>query len=446
MHVATGLALIFSLTVTVMAPAGVSRAAGGGTALYSFGEPRVSPASAISPPPAGAQEPPGASQSQEARRELEGKALALLEEAAREARTLQLAENRVLLLAMAADLFWRHDQDRARAYFTQAGKELTEMAGLQGGDPRDQGKAYQELSRQVWQIVARRDPGLAAELLQGGGPALPQRRDTNNRAANAQQRGAGPVAPSAVNADGELGRQWGELEGLLRAGQLDDATALAAKVTPEMRLFFIQRLAMEAVRRGEADRARQIVKANITAPAQQNRIFEQIKTGERAAEASAQFRTPEERAAGLARQASAAVDNGNTDEALRLLDEARGLVTGQADNSAKLSVQLVIARAYVRVKPEASFEIVGSALEQLNQLVYAAAVLDGFISGERSFAGNEIKLRRGFVSTTLFRQFEAIIPPLSRADFDSAKALTDRLQQPELKIRARMLVAQGALL
>lgn len=445
MRIAGELALITAFTVTAAAPAASIRAAGCSTALQSFNEPQVSPAVSRALPLAGVQEPLGAGQSQEARRELEGKALALLDEVAREARTLQLAENRALLLARAADLFWRYDQDRARTYFAQASEALIEMASLQGGDPRNQGKAFQELSGQVWQMMARRDPKLATDLLPAKGAALPQQRETDNRTNNAQQRAVGPVVP-AVNEDRELGRQWAELEGLLKAGNLDEALALVARVSPEMRFFFIQRVAMEAVRRGEADRARQMIKVNVPVPAQQNRILEQIKVSERAAEALAQFRTPEERAVALARLAAAAGDTGNKDEALRLLAEARELVTGQADKSAKLNAQLVIAQAYARVKPETSFEIVGSALEQFNQLVFAATVLDGFIPGERSFVSNEVRLQRGFVSTTLFRHFEAIILRLSRVDFDRAKAITDRLQQPELRIRAHMLVAQSALL
>src|SRR5499426_2583520 len=53
-------------------------------------------------------------------KELEKKALALLDELVGEAMSLKLVENRIYALTTAADLFWKHNEDRARALLAEA--------------------------------------------------------------------------------------------------------------------------------------------------------------------------------------------------------------------------------------------------------------------------------------------------------------------------------------
>src|SRR5262245_6002226 len=76
-------------------------------------------------PPALAQTPapPRAKKeekSQKEDKELEKKALALLDEVVGEAMSMRLVENRVYALTTAADLFWKRNEDRARALLAEA--------------------------------------------------------------------------------------------------------------------------------------------------------------------------------------------------------------------------------------------------------------------------------------------------------------------------------------
>src|SRR5262245_34206933 len=63
---------------------------------------------------------PAQSQSQTEEKELEKKALTLLEELVGEATSLKLVENRIYALTAAADLFWKRNEDRARALLGEA--------------------------------------------------------------------------------------------------------------------------------------------------------------------------------------------------------------------------------------------------------------------------------------------------------------------------------------
>ena len=53
-------------------------------------------------------------------KELEKKALALLDEVVGEGMSLKLVENRIHVLTTAADLFWKRNEERARALLAEA--------------------------------------------------------------------------------------------------------------------------------------------------------------------------------------------------------------------------------------------------------------------------------------------------------------------------------------
>src|SRR5262245_21293699 len=69
------------------------------------------------PPP---QEPEQTEEEKKAAKELEAKALALIDEMVAEAASLRLAENRVYILTHASDLLWERDEERARALAREA--------------------------------------------------------------------------------------------------------------------------------------------------------------------------------------------------------------------------------------------------------------------------------------------------------------------------------------
>src|SRR5262245_20740651 len=94
------------------------------------------PSLAQSPAPSQSQE----AQSQETQSQLqdsalEKKALALLDEAVGEAMTLKLVEHRIFALSMAADLFWKRNEDRALAILREALNQFMQIE--QPSEPDD---------------------------------------------------------------------------------------------------------------------------------------------------------------------------------------------------------------------------------------------------------------------------------------------------------------------
>src|SRR5262245_36975519 len=96
--------------------------------------------------PAPPQEPQQTEEEKKAAKELEKKALALVDEVVAEAVSLRLAENRVYILTGASELLWERDEERARALAREAMdqvvaqmREAREKAAQEDGqyfDPR----------------------------------------------------------------------------------------------------------------------------------------------------------------------------------------------------------------------------------------------------------------------------------------------------------------------
>jgi hypothetical protein len=131
-------------------------------------------------PPALAQTPAqpqaqkeGKSQTED--KDLEKKALALLDELVGEAMSLKLVENRIYALTTAADLFWKHDEDRARALLAEA---VNQFMAISNPQPQAQSQGdseslrnlqamgmRMELRTQLLQTLAAKDSRMALDFL-----------------------------------------------------------------------------------------------------------------------------------------------------------------------------------------------------------------------------------------------------------------------------------------
>lgn len=117
--------------------------------------------------PAFAQTPAPA-QSQKEQKELEKKTLVLLDELVGEAMSLKLVENRIYALTTTADLFWKHNEDRARALLREA---VNQFMTIEQPAELDDPRAMQtmqlriELRTQLLQSLAARDSRMALDFL-----------------------------------------------------------------------------------------------------------------------------------------------------------------------------------------------------------------------------------------------------------------------------------------
>jgi hypothetical protein len=119
---------------------------------------------------------PAQPQSQKEDKELEKKALALLDEIVGEAMSLRLVENRIYVLTTAANLFWKRNEARARALLAEAVSQFMAIErptpsqapsqAEPGGVQALQAMAGRmELRTQLLQTLAARDSQMALDFL-----------------------------------------------------------------------------------------------------------------------------------------------------------------------------------------------------------------------------------------------------------------------------------------
>lgn len=119
-------------------------------------------------PPSGQANQESGDEKEKARREVERKALSLLNETLDAAQNLKLVENRALIETTGADLLWTRDEKRARALFRTAimdlGASLDNLAARTTARDQNYWTLYQ-IRMQSLEMLLRRDPKLALELL-----------------------------------------------------------------------------------------------------------------------------------------------------------------------------------------------------------------------------------------------------------------------------------------
>lgn len=245
-----------------------------------------------------------------------------------------------------------------------------------------------------------------------------------------------------------------EMRQLIETGTPDSLVEAAAKATPEMRAQLYRAAVMKAINDGNPDRARQIINTNIEGTRQREQLLRELDQQlfwraasegnvEVAQSLLARMKSTDERVGMLIQLARAVAGKGNQKGALGFLEEAATLIGGRARGQAQFNLQLQLAHAFAPLAPARAFEIVEANITHLNELVGAAAVLDGF--GQQVFVQDELKTQEGYFWNSLAGQCGEALASLAPLDFDHARAAADRFQRPELRLQAKLAVVRGIL-
>jgi hypothetical protein len=244
-----------------------------------------------------------------------------------------------------------------------------------------------------------------------------------------------------------------KLEEEAASADVETLVKAAARTPEEYRDQLYQHAAMKAVEEGNADRARQIINEHISeyqrpsmlADIDQRSILREAEHGKLGEAKTLLSRIPpEERAGLLAQTAAAAIGKADKKVVMEMLEEARSLLGAQAANSSELNILLEIARSYLKVDPVRSFEIIEPVVDHFNTLIAAASVLDGF-EYWRYFRDGELMSQAPGIMLSLVFQCAKDTTELARADFDRAKGVADRFRRNEVRLMARIYVAQAVL-
>jgi len=141
----------------------------------------------------------------------------------------------------------------------------------------------------------------------------------------------------------------------------------------------------------------------------------------------------------------ASVVGGKVDKktAAQLLDDAHSLVAARTENLEQLNLQVQMAIGYGTIDPGRSFEIIDPVVDQVNALISAAALMDGFQPAQsRSFRDGEL-VTAG--NRSYMYQYVTMVTALAAIDFDRTVTAVNRFQRSEIKTLAKMAIAQSVL-
>ena len=269
------------------------------------------------------------------------------------------------------------------------------------------------------------------------------------RAAALRQRAS--ALERGFNPQGDV---WKPYQELMEKGTVEAILEAAPKAPAEVRDNLYSNAAWKVFNDGgDPERARQIAD-NLSNPQQRAQlrrsIEQQVQWREaqqgnyaEALQLASRLPSVEEKASALVQIAGAASSKGDKQTALQVLAAARGLLEGQAHGQAQFSAWLQIAGAYAPLDAEASFTMVESAIAQLNELMDAAAVVNGF--GQDSFRDGELKLQGGYPWSELIGQCAGTLAALAPSDFERASADAKSFRRADARAMAELTLAQNLL-
>ena len=237
----------------------------------------------------------------------------------------------------------------------------------------------------------------------------------------------------------------------IEKGTVDELLALAPHY-PQMQFEILRAAMKKAEASGDVNRARQIA-SDIPEEDQRHFLLAELERDQAWVSISAEklatvqeevgrLRSDEERVRFLLHVASRL---GATDRkaALGLLNQAGQLIDSSRSGKAKIAGQISLALLYCSLNSNRGFAIMESLLPKLNEVVAAAATLDGIESSYLS--DGEWNMTGEGVVGGLLTHLAQNVGFFAALDFDRSVSLASQLERPELRLMAHSKIAQAIL-
>jgi len=246
---------------------------------------------------------------------------------------------------------------------------------------------------------------------------------------------------------------FGQAMALQQGNPTADALIQAASMAPpQMQPRLYQQAAYKALDEGDTNRARQIATDHLSANVRDS-VMQRIDFREMAQKAEGSrmdeirqmlARVPsDDDKIDLLLQMARDMQQSNPKLATQLLDEAKQLTGRRANNYDQFEQQLKVADAFAAIDPARGFEVLEPGISQLNELLSAATVLNGF--EVNMFRDGEMSMQAGNGLTGTLNRFGQELASLARLDFERAETLSGRFQLAEPRIMVRLAIVQGLL-
>jgi len=256
-----------------------------------------------------------------------------------------------------------------------------------------------------------------------------------------------------INPDGSNGMEY---QNLIGNNSFDAALEGIEKVPKDQREQLYLQLANREASNGDTARARQIVNDRVTNPYQrrqalanidQQEMFRAVSKGkaEDALRMLGNLKNPRERARRLVQIVEQIGPGQKRGVAINLLEQARSLLGSsmQAQDQDQMNALLEIARSFGKYDAKRSFEILDPLIDQVNDLCAAARTMEGF--GPEYYEDDELSMQNANSVAQVVMRMSNTIGSLALVNFERARATSDGLALPEVRLRAYMEIAQQTI-
>ena len=238
----------------------------------------------------------------------------------------------------------------------------------------------------------------------------------------------------------------------MQQGTSDSLVAAASTAPPQIQPRLYQQAAQKAVDEGNPDRALQIASEHLDESGRKS-IMQAVDFKRMITSVSPEkLNEIKQKLAALPSDSdrvkylidlSTATQKDNPKLALRFLDDARNLVNKRAASYKEFEDQIRVADAFASVDSKRSFEIMETGIAQLNELLSAAAVLNGF--EVEIFKEGELSLKSDSDLIGMVARYGEELASLSKVDFEHARMTADKFQLVEPRLNAKLSIVQSIL-
>ena len=242
-----------------------------------------------------------------------------------------------------------------------------------------------------------------------------------------------------------------QMRNVMTQGDSESLAAAASNAPGPIQAALYRQAAQKAIDEGNLDRAQQIAndhlddngKTSITQAIDFKKLATNVSNDKLAEIRTKLAALPSDadRIKYLADLASA-TQKDNPKLALKFAEDARALVTKRATDYRDMENQLRVADLFATIDPKRSFDVLEPGISQLNELLAAAQVLNGF--EVEVYRDGELPLQGGSELGSMISRYGQELASLAKLDFERAQITADRFQFAEPRLMAKLAIVQGA--
>jgi len=242
-----------------------------------------------------------------------------------------------------------------------------------------------------------------------------------------------------------------QMRNVMTQGDSESLAAAASNAPGPLQAALYRQAAEKAINEGNIDRAQQIATDHLDENGR-NSITQAIDfkkltmnvTSDKLAEIReklAALPSDADRIKYLA-DLSNSTQKDNPKLALKFAEDARALVSKRAANYRDMENQLRVAELFAAIDPKRSFDVLEPGISQLNELLAAAQVLNGF--EVEVYRDGELPLQGGSELGSMISRYGQELASLAKLDFERAQMTAERFQFAEPRLMAKLAIVQGA--